>query len=300
MNTVTLNVFEHRNQHCVGIHFTFNAALQLAVRKLQGIKWSRTRACWYLPLGKQNVTNIINATSKIAIVQADEAYKHLQAQQAVAASYVNTQQRNLSVAASAAKAPLNDKNLQALPQLPKVISEEKIIDGLMAVSNLKHKTILLLAYSAGLRVSEVISLKVTDINSHRMQITINAAKGKKDRVVTLSPVILSLLREYYTRYQPKTWLFEGQTAQEHYSSRSAQLIFKAAYKNLGLPSSISFHSLRHSYATHLLENGTDITYIQKLLGHSDIKTTLRYTHVSNKNMATIESPLDKILRKRAE
>jgi integrase/recombinase XerD len=183
-------------------------------------------------------------------------------------------------------------------QLPKVISEEKILAGLLDIKNIKHRTILLLAYSAGLRVSEVTSLKVTDINSDRMQININEAKGKKDRVVTLSPAILELLREYYKLYKPKTWLFEGQYSGEHYSSRSAQQIFKEAYKKLGLPPQCSFHSLRHSYATHLLENGTDITYIQKLLGHNDINTTLRYTQVSNRDISKIESPLDKIMRKK--
>ncbi len=183
-------------------------------------------------------------------------------------------------------------------QLPKVISEEKILTGLLEIKNIKQRTILLLAYSAGLRVSEVTSLKVTDINSDRMQININEAKGKKDRVVTLSAAILELLREYYKLYKPKNWLFEGQYKNEHYSSRSAQQIFKEAYKKLGLPPQCSFHSLRHSYATHLLENGTDITYIQKLLGHNDIKTTQRYLHVSKQDISKIESPLDKILRKK--
>jgi site-specific recombinase XerD len=183
-------------------------------------------------------------------------------------------------------------------QLPKVISEEKILSGLWKIENLKHKTLLLLAYSAGLRVSEVVSLKICDINSDRMQVNINDAKGKKDRVVTLSAVVLKLLRQYYKEFKPAIWLFEGQYSGEHYTSRSAQLIFKAAYKKLGLPSQCSFHSLRHSYATHLLENGTDITYIQKLLGHNDIKTTLRYTQVSNRDIGKIESPLDKILRKK--
>jgi integrase/recombinase XerD len=182
-------------------------------------------------------------------------------------------------------------------KLPKVISEEKILKGLLSVENLKHKTILLLAYSAGLRVSEVVSLQLADINSDRMQININDAKGKKDRVVTLSETILHLLRYYYQEYTPKKWLFEGQNPGEHYSARSAQMIFKEAYKKLNLPSTASFHSLRHSYATHLLENGTDIAYIQKLLGHSDIKTTLRYTHVSKKDIGKIESPLDRIMRK---
>jgi site-specific recombinase XerD len=183
-------------------------------------------------------------------------------------------------------------------KLPKVISEEKILEGLLAVQNLKHKTLLLLAYSAGLRVSEVVSLRVTDINSDRMQININHAKGKKDRVVTLSKGLLPILRAYYLQYKPGSWLFEGSVPGEHYSIRSAQQVFKDAYKQLGLPPQCSFHSLRHSYATHLLESGTDISYIQKLLGHNDIKTTLRYARVSNKEIGQIESPLDRVLRKK--
>lgn len=182
-------------------------------------------------------------------------------------------------------------------QLPKVISTEKIITGLTEITNLKHKAILMLAYSAGLRVSEIVTLKITDINSDRMEIFISHAKGKKDRIVPLSTVALQILREYYKLYKPKDWLFEGQYATDHYSTRSAQIIFKQTYKKLGLAPSISFHSLRHSYATHLLETGTDIRFIQDLLGHNDLKTTLRYTHVSKKELSKIESPLDKIMRK---
>lgn len=181
-------------------------------------------------------------------------------------------------------------------QLPKVISEEKLLKGLLSVENLKHKAILFTAYSAGLRVSEVVSLKITDIDSDRMQIRIENAKGKKDRMVTLAKATLQILREYVKIYRPKIFLFQGQGINEPYSSRSAQTIFSDTFKKLGLPAQISFHSLRHSYATHLLENGTDIRYIQDLLGHNDIKTTLRYTHVSKKELGKIESPLDKIMR----
>ncbi len=182
-------------------------------------------------------------------------------------------------------------------QLPKVISEEKILSGLLSIKNIKHKAILMTAYSAGLRVSEVIHLKITDVNSDRMQIFITCAKGKKDRMVPLAKVTLQILREYVKAYKPKEWLFEGQSAKQAYSSRSAQAIFNEIYKKMGLPKTISFHSLRHSFATHLLENGTDIKYIQEMLGHNDITTTLRYTHVSKKSLENIESPLDKIMRK---
>ena len=130
------------------------------------------------------------------------------------------------------------------------------------------------------------------------KVRVKSAKGKKDRVVTISSTKLIMLRQYYVLYKPARWLFEGQYPGEHISSRSAQHVFKEAYKKLGLPSISIFHILRHSFATHLLENGTDITYIQKLLGHNDIKTTLIYTKVSNRDSSKIESPLDKIARKR--
>jgi integrase/recombinase XerD len=182
--------------------------------------------------------------------------------------------------------------------LPKVISEEKIIAGLLSIKNLKHKALLFTAYSAGLRVSEVVNLKITDVDSDRMQIKIRSSKGKKDRMVTLAKATLQILREYVKEYRPKNFLFEGQAEGRPYGTRSAQQIFNAAFKSMGLPESISFHSLRHSYATHLLENGTDIKYIQELLGHNDIRTTLRYTHVSRKELGKIESPIDAILRKK--
>jgi site-specific recombinase XerD len=127
---------------------------------------------------------------------------------------------------------------------------------------------------------------------------INRSKRKKDRVVPLAQSLLPLLDEYLSEYKPSSWLFEDQHKQTHYSPRSAQIVFKQAYANLGIPTGLSFHSLRHSYATHLLENGIDISYIQQLLGHNDIKTTLRYTHVSNKTLNKIENPLDAILRKK--
>lgn len=182
-------------------------------------------------------------------------------------------------------------------KLPKVISEEKIIKGLLKIDNLKHRALLFTAYSAGLRVSEVVRLKITDIDSDRMQIRIEAAKGKKDRMATLAKATLEILREYVKQYKPRHFLFEGQLANEPYSARSAQQVFNHVFKSMGLPSTVSFHSLRHSYATHLLENGTDIKYIQELLGHNDIRTTLRYTHVSKKELGKIESPIDKIFRK---
>jgi integrase/recombinase XerD len=181
-------------------------------------------------------------------------------------------------------------------KLSKVISEEKILKGIFTLENLKHRALLLTAYSAGLRVSEVVAIKLTDVDSDRMQIRIEAAKGKKDRMVTLGKATLQILREYFRVYKPAKYLFEGQNGNGPYSTKSAQSVFNKVFKQMGLAPTISFHSLRHSYATHLLENGTDIKFIQELLGHNDIRTTLRYTHVSKKQLGKIESPIDIILR----
>jgi site-specific recombinase XerD len=149
----------------------------------------------------------------------------------------------------------------------------------------------MLAYSSGLRVSEIVHLEIADIDSGRMTIFLKRAKGKKDRVVSLSPVLLENLRAYYKMYQPKKYLFEGAPG-EMYSIRSVQQVFREAKDRAGIKMKGGIHTLRHSYATHLLESGTDIRFIQELLGHESLKTTVRYTHVSIKNMQQIRSPLD--------
>ncbi|MEP6793924.1 MAG: tyrosine-type recombinase/integrase [Saprospiraceae bacterium] len=179
-------------------------------------------------------------------------------------------------------------------QLPKVLGEHELERMFRAVSNLKHKAILLTAFSCGLRVSEVVRIKVRDIDSERMQVFIERSKGKKDRYVTLSPVLLDILRQYVRLYKPtpKVYLFEGQKVDEPYSTRSAQTIFNRAIKAAGINKDVTFHALRHTFATHLLEKGVDIKYIKELLGHFDIKTTERYLHVAREKLIQIKSPLD--------
>ena len=146
----------------------------------------------------------------------------------------------------------------------------------------------------GLRVSEIAALKIEDIDSERMLVHICNGKGKKDRFVNLPNSVLELLRQYYVRYKPKNYLFEGQYG-EAYTMRSAQQVFQNAKKKAKIRKQISFHGLRHSYATHLLEQGTDIILIQKLLGHSNIKTTLLYTHVGQRCLSLVKSPLDNLM-----
>ena len=183
------------------------------------------------------------------------------------------------------KKPLMLPNVLAISQVEKLFAQ---------LENLKHKTMLYLAYSAGLRVSEVINLKVKDIHSARMVINIRGAKGKKDRTVALSVGILDLLRKYYVAYKPTDWLFEGQYKDTPYSTRSLQQIFHRAKTAAKISQDVTFHSLRHSYATHLHESGTDIKLIQELLGHNDLNTTMRYTHVSNRTLEIIKSPFDNL------
>jgi site-specific recombinase XerD len=149
------------------------------------------------------------------------------------------------------------------------------------------------AYSAGLRVSELVKLKLHDIDSKRMLIHIREAKGMKDRLVPLSEVLLYTLREYVKVYRPKEYLFEGDNG-GMYAARSAQKVLHQAKKRARITKKGSVHCLRHSYATHLLEGGTDIRFIQQLLGHGSIKTTLRYTQVSQRSLAAIKSPLDRL------
>lgn len=183
-------------------------------------------------------------------------------------------------------------------QLPKVLGEREIGKLFNALENKKHKAILFTAYSAGLRVSEVVSLQIKDIDSDRMQIFVQNAKGKKDRYVMLSPVLLDILRSYLKDYRPrpKKYLFEGTHPGEALSSRTAQKIFIEAKNKAGLKKDLSFHSLRHSFATHLLENGVDIKYIKDLLGHFSIHTTTRYLHVKRESLVNIKSPLDAIYK----
>ena len=152
---------------------------------------------------------------------------------------------------------------------------------------------MMVIYSAGLRISELLNLKINDIDTKTMNIHIKGAKGKKDRMVLLSEKVLIHLREYYKEYKPKDYLFEGQMG-GMYSDRSAQAVLHKACNAAGIRKRATLHTLRHSFATHLLENGTDIRYIQTLLGHESSKTTEIYTHITRKGMENIKSPLDSL------
>jgi site-specific recombinase XerD len=177
--------------------------------------------------------------------------------------------------------------------LPEVLSSEEITKIINATENLKHKVVLMTIYSSGLRIGEAINLKIKDIDSARMQVRVEQGKGKKDRYTLLSVKNLELLRRYFLEYKPKFWLFEGANG-EIYSKKSIQMILKKAVEKVGIKKHITVHTLRHSFATHLLEAGTDLRYIQSLLGHANSKTTEIYTHITTKGFDQIKSPLDNL------
>ncbi len=183
-------------------------------------------------------------------------------------------------------------------QLPKLLNQEELRKLFNSLENKKHKAMLFTAYSAGLRVSEIVNLKIKDIDSSRMQIFIERAKGKKDRYVNLSPVLLDILRQYIKNYKPKplVYLFESDQTGFCYPARTVQQIFTNAKNKAGITKEVGIHSLRHSFATHLLDKGTDIKFIKDLLGHFDIRTTERYLHVSKQKLVNIISPLDDLFK----
>jgi site-specific recombinase XerD len=177
-------------------------------------------------------------------------------------------------------------------KLPQVLSQKEVKSILATIKNTKHKAILTTIYAAGLRVSEAVSLKISDIDSLNMQIKVRQGKGRKDRLTLLSNGNLMVLRDYFKYFKPKNWLFPGEDRDKHLSTRSVERIMKEAVKKAGITKPVTVHTLRHSFATHLLESGVDIYYIQRLLGHSNIKSTSIYLHMTNIKLKEIKSPFD--------
>ncbi len=181
-------------------------------------------------------------------------------------------------------------------RLPAVLSGKEVIRLFAAVENLKHRAILLVVYAAGLRVSEAARLKVADVDGERRRIFVRG-KGEKDRYTIIAETALEALRDYWRVYQPQDWLFPGAQPDRHISARTIQAVFRQARERAGIRKEVTVHTLRHSFATHLLEDGVDLRYIQELLGHKDPRTTQLYTHVSNREIGRIRSPLDDLTLK---
>ena len=180
-------------------------------------------------------------------------------------------------------------------RLPQVLSKDEMCRIFDREKNPKHRLLLMMVYSSGLRVSEVVNLKKEHIDFSRKAIYIRQGKGRKDRCTILSEKVAHFITEYCSFYDIQKWLFPGQNPSLHLSIRSAQYIFDKAARNAQISKKISIHGLRHTFATHLLESGTDIRYIQSLLGHSCLRTTERYTHIARRNILSIKSPLDELL-----
>ena len=177
-------------------------------------------------------------------------------------------------------------------KLPCVLSKEEILSIINHVSNFKHRTILLTIYSSGIRISEALNLKISDIDSKSMRIKINSGKGNKDRYTILGQENLNLLRAYYKIFKPQSYLFTGVNSDIPLQARNIQKIFQDAKTKAGIIKPATVHTLRHSFATHLLEMGTDLRTIQLLLGHDNINTTCVYLHLSSKDILSVKSPLD--------
>lgn len=268
------------------------------LQKMESVRYSEKSIATY----KQLFEEFINfySTKKIDEITEPEILsymRYLVQERGISASYQN--QAINAIKFYYEKVKLGSRKFYQLERpmkeqkLPTVLAIEEILELIKVTENIKHKTIILLCYSGGLRLSEIVNLKIADIDSKRMQICIRAGKGKKDRYTLLSEKLLPIMRIYFVKYKPKIYLFEG-VNDAQYSERSIQNLVKDALKKANILKHASVHTLRHSFATHLLENGTDLRYIQALLGHSSSKTTEIYTHVTSKALSGIKSPLDNL------
>lgn len=190
--------------------------------------------------------------------------------------------------------PENLPRLKKPKNLPDILTKEEVQAIFDATDNLKHKCVLMTVYGSGLRLSEIVGLKVGDIDSKNMRIFIRQGKGKKDRYAILSQKSLEILRDYWKVYKPKDWLFEGMKEGTSYTRRGVQDMFQKAVKKTGIKKDVSLHSLRHAFATHMLESNVNLFHIKQLLGHADISTTTIYLHMVNMNNLNVKSPLDSL------
>lgn len=267
------------------------------LRKLELKKYSLNTAKTYINFFE----NFINFYAQKSLESIDENdirnYLQILVQKGRSHSYLNQAVNSIKFYYEVVKGMPNRFYSIERPRpehkLPKVISKEEVSAMIKNTTNIKHRCIISLLYSAGLRRSELLNLKLADIDGKRMLITVKAAKGKRDRVTILSPYMLQELRAYYKEYRPKEYLFEGQ-GKKQYSAESVGRIIKASSKRANIKKRVTPHMLRHSFATHLLEDGADLRYIQSLLGHRSSTTTEIYTQVTINHVKNIQSPLDSL------
>ena len=192
-------------------------------------------------------------------------------------------------------------NLRALPRfkegyrIPEILTPDEVMQIINTCSNLKHKCILITLYGSGIRLAELTNLKISDVDSKNMRLFIRQGKCKKDRYAILSKANLDILREYYRAYRPKDWLFEGRSKGSKYTNRSVQLLICKYSKTAGITKHVTVHTFRHCFATHILQNGTDILQVKELLGHTSISSTMRYLHLANSEFQKITAPIDVLM-----
>lgn len=270
-------------------------ALQEMERKLEIARYSPNSIKTYLNATKQLFAHYPTKLPLDISTEDIEAYQHHLARGQASNSYLNqvvnaVRYYYTNVVGDAARVSFIERPRKER-KLPTVLSEKEVGALLRSVENLKHRCILMLIYSGGLRLGELINLRLTDLATDRHQLIIRGGKGNKDRITLLSAKVMEPLQAYLKAYAPKEHVFEGPDGGP-YSPRSVQQIFHRAKEKAGIATPATVHTLRHSFATHLLEKGTDLRYIQTLLGHSSSKTTEIYTHVSTKALGKIRSPLD--------
>ena len=270
-------------------------ALERMTRKLEIARYSPNSIKTYLNATRQFFLHFPQKHPNDIRTEDIEAYQHYLASGSASNSYLNqvvnaVRYYYMNVVGDAQRVTFIERPRKER-KLPTVLSEEEVGALLRAVDNLKHRCFLMLIYSAGLRLSELINLRLPDVATDRNQLIVRGGKGNKDRITLLSAKVMAPLQQYLAEYTPKEHLFEGADGGP-YSPRSVQQVFHRAKDKAGITTPATVHTLRHSFATHLLEKGTDLRYIQTLLGHSSSKTTEIYTHVSTKALGKIRSPLD--------
>ena len=301
-------IITYKGECRIAVYFEQNTLLNARIKKLEDAKWSNFLKVWHLPANSANrirfkidITNHKKHQLSDEVTAKVEEFERYMISKRYSKNTIKTYREALVTFLSFYKTKpvhtITSNDLIHRPKrynpLPKVLEMEEVAAIINALTNIKHKCMLSLIYASGLRRSELLNLKIIDIDSKRMQILIKKAKGGKDRIVPLSETGLLLLRKYYKDYRPKNYLFEGQNNHQ-YNERSLALVLKRGCVLAGIKKVVNLHMLRHSYATHLLEAGTDLRYIQVLLGHKSSKTTEIYTHVSQKSINKITSPLDKL------
>lgn len=339
-------IIDHNKEKRIAIYFENKHELNERIKKLAGVKWSKTKKAWHVPDTAENRTKFkIEAEivfSEISLQKIEQYKKWLKSKRYSANTIKSYSEALISFLKYYNDKPIetisnddvinfnNDyilkKKLSASYQnqivnaiklffkeiqgstinaalihrpkraklLPNVLSKEEVKDIIEATKNIKHKTMLSLIYACGLRSGEVLNLLPTNIDSKRGVIIIKQAKGNKDRIAPLGDKIIKILRTYFVTFKPEKYLFEGQEKGTKYDARSLQQVLKQSLARTTIKKPVTLHWLRHSYATHLLENGTDLRYIQEILGHNSSKTTEIYTHVSTKSIQKIKSPFDNL------